>query len=155
MRKSTAVSMAILLIALIGMMVAADMALKPMQQVVKVGKDLTAALGARADIRDGSKVVTVARMPTKKNLAREGWGLVVALEPSKAVTRRTGRLTKLAYRAASEGRRLYVRAGAVKPLNWVEVQMTLAEGVEKRTLLRLDERGRLAPPQPALPARFP
>jgi len=154
MRKSTAVSMVIILIALVGMMVAADMALKPMQQVVKVGKDLTATLAAREDIKDGSKVVAVARKPKKQNLAEEGWGLIVMLEPSDAVTTRPGRLTKLAYRAAAEGQRLYAQ-GVGKPLSWVEVQLKLAEGVEKRTLLRLDDQGHLGTPQPALPARFP
>ncbi len=154
MRKSTAITMAIVLFALVGMMVAADLALKPMQHVLKVGRELTAALDARSDIREGTKVVTVARVPQERHLAKDGWGLVVQLEPSDLVLKRKGRLNKLALRVGDLARRLYGQ-GRGKPLEWVEIQMQLAEGVEKRTLLGVDDMGRLTAPSPALPAKFP
>ncbi len=154
MRKSTAITMAIILIAMAGMMVAADIALKPMQHVLTVGKDLTSVLEARADIKQGSKVKTVARKPKESNLAKVGWGMIIELEPSEGVTKRKGRLTKLAFRAASEGRRLYAQ-GQGRRLEWIEIKMVLAQGVEKRALLSLDREGRLGSPEPALPAKFP
>ena len=54
MRKSYIFSMAIILIALVGMMIAADMALKPVKAAIAIGGDLGAMLEARGDIQQGS-----------------------------------------------------------------------------------------------------
>ncbi len=154
MRKSTAVTMAIVLFALVGMMVAADLALKPMKHVLQVGRELTAALEARADIVEGTKVVTIARVPEERHLAKEGWGMIIRLEPSKLVRERRGRMRKLALRTAELARRLYGQ-GKGKPLDWFEIQLQLGEDVERRALLPIDDLGRIGEPEPAFPATWP
>lgn len=154
MRKSTAVTMAIVLFALVAMMVAADLALKPMKHVLQVGRELTSALEARADIRQDSKVVTIARTPEDRHLAKEGWGMIIRMTPSEAVLTRRGRMRKLALRTAELARRLYGQ-GKGKPLTWLEIQMEVAEGVEKRTLVSIDDMGRLGAPSPDLPDTYP
>ncbi len=154
MRKSTAVTMAIVLFALVAMMVAADLALKPMKHVLQVGRELTSALEARADIREDSKVITIARLPEERHLAKEGWGMIIRMEPSKSVLTRRGRMRKLALRTAELARRLYGQ-GKGKPLAWLEIQMEVEEGVEKRTLLRIDDMGRVGDLTPPLPETWP
>ncbi len=154
MRKSTAITMVIIIFSLLAMMLAADLALKPMKHVLRVGQELTAALEAREDIRRGTKVVTVARLPEDRHLAKEGWGMIISLEPSDLVLKRKGRLHKLALRVAQLARRLYGE-GKGKRLQWFEIQMTVAAGIEKRTLLPIDDMGRIGAPVPALPATFP
>jgi hypothetical protein len=154
MRKSAAVTMAIILGALVAMMVAADLALKPMKHVLKVGRELTSALEARADIRTGSKVLAVARAPEERHLAKEGYGMIVSLEPSEEVMKRHGRLRNLAIRVADLAARLYGQ-GKGRPLDWLEIQFQVAEGVERRTLVAVDDMGRLGEPTPALPAAYP
>jgi len=154
MRKSTAVTMAIVLFALVAMMVAADLALKPMKHVLRVGRELTAALEARADIREGSKVVTLTRQPEERHLAKGGWGMIIALEPSDLVLTRQGRMRKLALRVADLACRLYGQ-GQGRPLDWLEIQFQIAEGVERHTLLSLDAEGRLGEPTPPLPEVYP
>ena len=154
MRKSTAVTMTIILGALVAMMVAADLALKPMKHILKVGRELTSALESRDDIRQGTKVVTLARAPEERHLAKGGYGMIISLEPSDQVLSRPGRLRKLAIRIADLACRLYGQ-GKGRPLDWLELQFQVAEGVEQRTLVSLDDMGRLGEPTPALPASYP
>ena len=150
MRKSYIFSMAIILIALVGMMVAADMALKPMKRTMAIGQDLTALLGARGDIEPESKVVVIALKAEERHLAKDGFGLILELKPSEAVRSRKGRLEKLARRAVAEAGRLY-KAGKGKPLAWYEVRFGEAKEPWHRSLFSVGKAGEIQRPQPAIP----
>lgn len=154
MRKTVAISMAIVVLSLVGMMFAANMALKPFQQYARIGTDLTNILEMRNDIEKGTDVFTLAKVATEKRLAEDGWGMLIELTPSDRVKAKSGSMEKLAYRAAREAAELYgSRAG--KPLEWFEIEMKLARSVTKRTLIRVGEDGRLGKPEPKLPGKYP
>ena len=150
MRKSYIFSMAIILIALVGMMIAADMALKPVKAAIAIGGDLGAMLEARGDIQQGSKVVVIARPASPKDLAEEGFGMVLELEPSESVRRRKGRLEKLARRAVREASRLYERSRGRK-VDWFEVRFREGETVVHRSMIPVGKAGELGLPAPAIP----
>ena len=154
MRKATAISMGIVVMSLVGMMFAANMALKPYQQYAAIGKDLTNIFEMRSDIREGSKVFTLAKGGSEKRLSSEGWGLLIEMAPSERVKKRKGSLEKLAYRAAREAADLYDRNPG-KPLEWIEIEFELAQEVERRTLIRVDPDGRLGRLEPKLPVTWP
>ncbi len=150
MRKSYVFSMAIILIALVGMMVAAEMALKPMKRSMAVAKDLTALLEARGDIEPGSKVVVITLKAEERHLAEEGYGMILELEPSEAVRSRKGRLAKLARRAVAEAGRLH-KQGKGKPLAWFEVRFGDSKEPWHRSLYTVGKAGEILRPQPAIP----
>jgi hypothetical protein len=154
MRKSTVFSMCIIFVALVGMMVAADLALKPVKRDLAVGRDLTAELEARGDIEPGTKAVTVARRPEARHLAKEGWGMIVELQPSRAVLTRKGRLQNLAYRAARTAGSLYAQ-GPGHPLEWFEIRMLVGGQTVGKTLIPVDEAGQLGRQDPPLPDSVP
>ena len=153
MRKASIISMCIILVALVAMMVAADMALKPVKRDLAIARELTAELETRGDIQVGTKAVTIARKPEERHLAKDGWGMVVELQPSEAVCSRAGRLQKLAYRAAQSAGALYAR-GHGRPLEWFEIQFVLGKDVTERTLISVDAAGQLGRPEPPLPATW-
>lgn len=150
MRKSSTFSMIIILLALVSMMVAADMALKPMKHTMGIGKDLTAMLQARGDLAPESRVLVMAHAAEARHLADSGWGLIIEVEPSQAVRSRKGRLGKLARRVVGEAGRLY-RARRGRRVEWYEVRFGKGEAAWHRTLLRVGEEGRVGPAQPAVP----
>lgn len=154
MRKPVMITMAIVVMALVGMMFAAGMALKPYRQYARISQDLTNILEMRSEIRKGSRVFTLAKVASGKHLADEGWGMLIDLSPSKKVMRRSGRLEKLAYRAAREAADLYGQ-GRGKPLEWFEISMELSPKLTERTLIRVDRDGRLGRPAPRLPGTYP
>ena len=150
MRKSYIFSMAIVLLALVGMMMAADMALKPVKAAIAIGGDLTAMLQARGDLAPESKVRVIARPASPKDLAEEGFGMVLELEPSSGVRSRRGRLEKLARRAIREAGRLYEKARG-RPVAWYEVRFLEGETVGHRVLFPVGKAGELGMPAPAVP----
>ena len=157
MRKSVMITMAIVVVALVGMMFAADLALKPYHQYARIGKDLTNILEMRREIEEGTTVFTLAKVAKKgdeKRLAEEGWGMLIELTPSERVRTKKGSLEKLAYRAAREASDLY-RQSRGKPLEWFEIKLELAKDRSERTLIRVSEDGRLGRPEPRLPASIP
>lgn len=154
MRRPVMITMGIVVLALVGMMFAASMALKPYQQYARIGQDLTNILEMRSEIRRGSKVSTLAKVASEKHLAEGGWGMLIDLSPSEQVMGKSGRMEKLAYRAAREAADLY-GVGRGKPLEWFEVSMELSDTKTERTLIRVDEAGRLGKPAPRLPGKYP
>ena len=150
MRKSYIFSMAIVLIALVGMMIAADMALKPMKAALAIGSDLTTMLEARGDIAPESKVLVIPRAAGEKDLATEGFGIVIELTPSDAVRSRNGRLEKLARRSIREASRLYERARGRSPA-WYEIRFMDGERIGHRVLFPIGPSGEIGSPAPAIP----
>ena len=61
MRKSTSIVMAILLVGFGSMMMAANVALKPLQRYARIGTDLTSAFQNLDLVQPDSKVFVVAR----------------------------------------------------------------------------------------------
>ncbi len=156
MRKPVMITMAIVVMALVGMMFAANMALKPYTQYARIGQDLTNILEMRKEIEEGTTVFTLARAAKKddeKRLGQEGWGLLIELTPSDRVRKKKGSLEKLALRAAREAGDLYGQGG--KPLEWFEVKLALSEEHAERTLIKIRDDGRLTRPDPRLPATAP
>ncbi len=160
MRKSYVFSMAIILIALVGMMIAADMALKPVRAAIAISGDLTAMLEARGDLAEGSKVLVIARPAGPKDLAEEGFGMVLELTPSPTVRSRKGRLEKLARRSIREAARLYERSRG-RRVTWYEVRFMDAEIAQAadgaaavighRVLFPVGKAGEIGVPSPAIP----
>ena len=146
--------MGIIVMALVGMMFAANMALKPYQEYARIGKDLTNILEMRSDIREGTKVFTLAKAGSEKRLSKDGWGMLIELSPSERVLKRKGSMEKLAYRAAREAADLYTQAPG-KPLEWIEVKLEISEEVAHRTLIRVSEDGRFGRLEPKLPPTHP
>ena len=144
MRKSSMISMAIVLVALVGMMVAADMALKPMKHTIAIAADLTAMLHARGDLEPETKVFLLARRAGPQHLAKDGWGLVIEAQPSESIRSRKGRLGKLARRLANEASRLY-RARKGRVVAWYEVRFGPAKDPWHRTLMTVSKDGRIGP----------
>jgi len=151
MRKSYIVSMAIVLIAFVGMMLAADMALKPMRKTMAIGTDVAAMLSARGDLAPDSKMLVFTVKAGKAHLATEGFGMVIELQPSDAVRKRPGRLEKLARRAIREIDRLY-EGGRGTSLTWFEVRFMEDGKAWHRALFAVGPDGDLRPPAPAIPA---
>ena len=154
MRKTVAFTIAIVVLGLVGMMFAANMALKPYQQYARIGKELTTILEMRRDIKEGTKVFTLAKVATDNRLADEGWGMLIELSPSEKVKAKPGSMEKLAYRAAREAADLY-RQSRGKPLEWFEIKMELGADVSERTLIRVSRDGRLGRAEPSLSAHYP
>lgn len=150
MRKSYIFSMAIVLLALVGMMIAADMALKPVKAAIAIGGDLGAMLEARGDIVRESRVLVITRPAGPKDLAKEGFGMVLELEPSDGVRSRKGRLEKLARRAVREASRLYERSRGRK-VDWFEVRFREGGTVVHRSMIPVGKAGELGVPAPAIP----
>lgn len=151
MRKSSMFSMAIILVALVAMMVAADMALKPMKRTIAIGADLTAMLDARGDLEPETKVFVLARKAEPRHLATEGWGLIIEVEPAQGVRERKGRLERLARRLVSEAGRLY-RARKGRRIDWYEVRFGKGTDPWHRSLMTVDPNGRIGRPAPGIPA---
>jgi hypothetical protein len=154
MRKSTSIMMAIVLIAFGSMMVAANVALKPYQRYAKIGSELTLALGNLGMIREDTKVFVLCRTADEKRLAEDGFGMLVELAPSESAMGRAGRMERVALRACREAVRLY-RQKRDRALDWIEVKLLLSEDTTHRSLIAVEKSGRLARPQPAIPATFP
>ena len=154
MRKTVAVTMAIVVMSLVGMMFAANVALKPYQQYARIGRELTTILEMRRDIREGTTVFTLAKVATDKRLADDGWGMLIELTPSDRVKTKPGSMEKLAYRVAREAADLY-RQSRGKPLEWFEIKMDLGADVYERTLIRISRDGRLGRPEPRLSVKYP
>ena len=157
MRKPVMITMAIVVVALVGMMFAANMALKPFTQYARIGQDLTNILEMRKEIEDGTTVFTMAKIAKKgdeKRLAEDGWGLLIELTPSERVRQKKGSMEKLALRAAREAGELYAQ-GRGKPLEWFEITMELPEERAEKTLIKVAEDGRMSRPSPRLPATAP
>lgn len=154
MRRSTVITLAIMLFAFGAMFAAAGSALRPLARDAEVSKTLTRYLRERGDIEKDSRV-RLNRLPgSEKRLAREGLGLVVHLVPSKAVCERPGALRTLVLRVGREALSRYYGA----PLRWIEVDLEVPgpEGSvrELRALMDRPEGGDLGEPKPALPARL-
>ncbi len=150
MRKSSMFSMAIILVALVAMMVAADMALKPMKRTLAIGADLTAMLHARGDLEPGTKVFVLARKAEPRHLATDGWGLIIEVEPAESVRSRKGRLERLARRLVSEAGRLY-RERKGRRIEWYEVRFGKGSEPWHRSLMTVDADGRIGRPAPTIP----
>lgn len=150
MRKSYIFSMAIVLVALVGMMLAADMALKPMKQTIAISGDVTAMLEARGDLQPDTKVLVLTRKAGKQHLAEDGFGMILELSPSDAVRTRQGRLERLALRVIHESGRLYEQ-GRGKSVAWYEVRFLDGDDVWHRTLFSVGKAGQLEAAQPAIP----
>ena len=150
MRKSTGAIMTIILLALVGMMFAANVALKPYERYARIGKDLTNILGMRGELRPETKVFVLVKAANERGLASRGHGMLIELAPSDSVMVRKGRLEKLAYRATREAGHIY-REGRGKPLEWFEVKLDLGGGLVKRTLMTVGPQGQIGPQAPALP----
>ncbi|MDA1195239.1 MAG: hypothetical protein O2894_08645 [Planctomycetota bacterium] len=150
MRKSYLFSMAIVLLALVGMMLAADMALKPIRNTLAIGRELTDMLRARGDVVERSKVVIVTLKAEERHLAKEGFGMIIELQPAQDVCSHEGRLEKLARRVVGEAARLYSRGGG-HALDWYEVRLGPAESPWHRSLLRVGSQGQIERPEPAIP----
>jgi len=149
-RKSTGAIVTIILLALVGMMFAASIALKPYQRAARIGKELTNILSMRGELREGTKLFVLVRPANEKGLAREGTGMLIELAPAESVQRRKGRLASLAARAAREAGLLY-REGRGTPLQWFEIRMDLGGGVVERTLMAVGPEGQLGAQRPSLP----
>lgn len=154
MRKPVMITMAIVVLALVSMMFAASMALKPYREYARIGHDLTNILEMRSEIRKGSKVLALAKGASEKHLAEDGWGMLIDLSPSQQVMQKPGRLEKLAYRAAREASELYGQ-GRGKPLQWFEITMELGPDLSERTLIPVDRDGRLGRSAPRLRGTYP
>lgn len=154
MRKSYILSMAIVLMALVGMMVAADMALKPMKANLAIAADLTAMLEARGDTVPETKVLILTRAATERDLATDGFGMILELTPSDMVRRRQGRLERLARRGIGEAARLYRQARG-RSLDWFEVRFMEGDDPVHRVLFPVGKTGDLGAPSPAIPAVWP
>ena len=154
MRKSYIVSLTIVLLAFVGMMMAADMALKPMKRTMAIGSDLTGMLEARGDLEPETKVLVIARKAEARHLAKGGFGLIVEFEPSEGVRRGKGRLERVAQRVVREAGRLY-ESGRGKPVDWYEIRFMDGESAWHRSLFRVDKDGRTMRPEPAIPALGP
>jgi len=132
MRKTVAVTMAIVVMSLVGMMFAANMALKPYQQYARIGRELTTILEMRRDIREGTTVFTLAKVATDKRLADDGWGMLIELSPSDKVKTKPGSMEKLAYRVAREAGDLYRQHGGrhavATHIDHVHAQLVTAQG---------------------------
>jgi hypothetical protein len=71
MRKSSMFSMAIILVALVAMMIAADMALKPMKRTLAIGADLTATKKKAAPKKKVAKKKAAKKKAAKKKARRK------------------------------------------------------------------------------------
>ena len=80
-RKSTGAIMTIILLALVGMMFAANVALKPYERYAKIGQDLTNILGMRGELRPDTKVFVLVKAANERGLASEGHGMLIELAP--------------------------------------------------------------------------
>jgi hypothetical protein len=155
MRKANGIIMGIIMFAFGGMMVAANMALKPLKQYAEIGREVTAVMRNLDFIEPGSKVFAMPRPGAPERLATDGWGMLVEFQPSAMVRSRKGRLERVAYRALDEASALYAR-GKARPLEWFEIKLVLPDGVVHRSLLRVDAATkRLSKPEPPLPAVWP
>lgn len=152
LRRSTVITLAIMLFAFGAMFAAAGSALRPLAQDAEVSRTLTRYLDSRGDIEKESRV-RLSRLPaSERRLASEGLGLVIELKPSKAVYERAGGLRILALRAAREALSRYPGPS----VKWVEVNLEVPgpDGAtrELRTLMTRPEGGELREPDPPLPA---
>ncbi len=152
MRRSTVITIGIMLTAFGAMFAAAGSALQPLAQDAEAGKLLTSLLVMRGDIVETSKA-RVSRVPGGEGrLAMEGRGLLIRLEPSDPVRARVGGLQALALRAAHECRQ---RFSGLR-VDWIEIVMVVGgKAGEIRTLLGIDPDGGLGAPRPTLPKRLP
>ena len=154
MRKSTSIVMAIIVLGFGGMMVAANVALKPLQRYARLGREATDVLSQLQMIEPDSKVFVLGQAGGKKRLASDGWGLLIEVEPSRAVRTRKGRLERLAFKSIAEVSALYHRQKG-KDIDWFEVKLLLPDGTAHRSLIRLDAARRVGRPEPPIPAVLP
>jgi hypothetical protein len=154
MRKSTGIVMGIIVIAFGGMMVAADFALKPLKQYAAMGGELTNILRHLDMVEPQSKVYVLGRPGGSDHLAKDGFGMLIELTPGKRVRETKGRIGRVVYRAVEEARTLYARKKGRK-LDWFEIKLVLPGDKVLRSLLEMDDAGRMGRPEPALPERVP
>ena len=152
MRKSTGVIMTIILVAMVGMMFAANVAMKPYQRYARIGKEVKNILLMRGELEKSSKVFILGKVAGEKNLAEGGFGLLIELTPAEAVRTQPGRLRRLAVRAAREASLLYSE-GRGNRLEWVEVKLEFGPEQSERTLMLVGPEGQLGAQIPALPEK--
>ncbi len=153
MRKSTGITMTIIVLAFGGMMLAANVALKPLKRYAEIASEVTDILHNLEMIEPKSKVFVLARNGGDEHMAKEGWGMLVELTPSEAVRSTEGRMRRLAFRAIQEVRRLYER-GEWRDLDWFEIKLVPPEGDPHRSLIAMSSAGSLGRPEPAIPTTF-
>jgi hypothetical protein len=153
-RKSTVILLVLMLAGFGGMLLAAQGVLQPMAKDAELARELTALLGSRGDIAEGTHVRAVRAAGGERRLAKEGTGLLVDLSPSRAVMETRRALEASALRIAREA----LMRHAAQNLKWVEVVFFVEgreDGERLRTLVAVGPGGALLGPQPALPERYP
>ena len=152
MRKSTLVTMTILLGGLMALMLAFQFALKPLEQDAAFARDLTAELQHRGDLEKGSALkILAARKAGEETLAAAGLGVVLSLSPHADVRAREGGLQALTRRVVES---LLERYRARK-VEWIELRLHLHGDTRPpfRTLIKVED-GVAGPALPQLPAPF-
>lgn len=150
MRKSSAIVMGIIVVAFGGLMMAANVALKPLERYANIAAEVTSILANLELIEPRSKVFVLGVKGGEKRLAPSGFGLLVEFAPAASVRSTPGRLERVAYRAIEEVRGLHGR-GTGPDAEWYEIKLLLPGGGLHRSLVRTDEALRLARAEPAFP----
>jgi hypothetical protein len=158
MRKSTWTMIAILFVALCGMMFAANAMISPLKKDIELSGLLTRYFQGRGDLRPGTKVMALrAKGGGEKRLAKEGSGIVVELTPADSVLAEEGGLGNLARAVA---RKAYAETPNATA-KWIEVQYRLGgpdgppDAAPLRALVPIDDMGAFGSPTPPFPATVP
>lgn len=154
MRRSTLVATSILVLGAVGMLIAAQMLLKPFRQDAALGNELKRMLVAEGAVEEASRVLVLgARKAGPESLATEGVGVVVDLVPTQSLRSRRGGLISLARRTVEAVLDRY----SERRVDWVELRLRVrgAEEEPLRTLVQATPTGAILPPRPPLPIAVP
>ena len=150
MRRPTLIALGILMIALIGLLFAAQMALGPFQDDAEVAKEIRTRLEQNGKIARGSALTAIDREASDETLAKTGRGLIIAFTPHDdfrsptSLDATTREILVAVKRLRSEQRR---RA------DWVELHVRLQGpgGPAFRTLAVRRDTGEFGDVQPPFP----
>ncbi len=152
MRRSTILSLAMLLIVGIGLMLAAQSMLEPFREDAELANELTRLLQEERVLDAGERVRAFGRArPADDGLARiNGPGLELHLVPSAAVRSRRGGVEALVRRAVD----LVVERRRTRRTDWIEFRIGLgdADTPPFRTLVEIPPGGTPLPPAPPIPS---
>ena len=154
MRRSTVITIAIMLTAFGAMFAAAGSALQPLAEDAETGKLLSSFLRMRGDVVPESRVRLARVGASDQRLAEAGRGLLIRLQPSERVCARRGGLRALALRTVHEATQRYT---GIQPA-WIEIVFEAGppegDAAEIRTLLEVRSDGTYGEPTPRVPATW-
>ncbi|MGE0193010.1 MAG: hypothetical protein AB7T63_13320 [Planctomycetota bacterium] len=154
MRRSTIMAASILILGAVGLLVAAQMLLKPYRQDAALGSELQRMLAAEGAVEETSKVIVQgSRRAGPDHLATEGVGVVVDLVPTAQLRTRRGGLESLTRRTVEA----VLDRFRERRIDWVELRLRVRGPDQEplRTLVQAGPTGMILAPRPPLPLSLP